>query len=118
MGMDVITNDNNHTMESVHVGVDIVTNDDNYIMESMVMVMDIIHNNNDGYGMMNDDNDNFSNDDNCFTPTTTPMNGIACNELLFLHCNYLCHHNFNIPPQSRPNIYNYLFYHSSCIHWL
>ena len=79
-------------------------------MDSMSMGM--------GMGVINDDNDNFSNDDNYVTPAATPINGIAYNGLLFLQCNYPCHHNFNIPYQSRPNIYNYLFHHSSCIHWL
>ena len=121
--MDAATNNSNHTMEKygrghgynfltttiMDMGVDIIANNnDDYTMGDMGVGMDVI----------DDDNDNFSNDDDYFTPAATPTNGIVCNALLFLHCNYLCHHNFNVPPQSRPNIHNYLFHHSSCIHWL
>ena len=107
--MDAITNDNSDAMESMNMGMEIITsNNNNCVMDSMGM----------GMGVINDGDDNFSNDNNYFPTATTPMTGVVYNELLFLHYNYLCHHNFNDPPQSRPNIYNYLFHHSSHIHWL
>ena len=111
--MDVMNNNNNYAMESMDVGMDMMTsNDKNHMMDSMDMDMEMGM----GMGIINDDNDNFRNDNNYFPTTATPMDGVACNELLFLHLNYLCYHNFNVSDQSLPNIYNYLFHHSSCIH--
>ena len=107
--MDARTNDDDNAMKIMDVGIDMITsNDNNLMMDNMGIDMDMIDDNNDG----------FSNDNDYFPTASAPMNGVAYNELLLLHYNCMCHHNFNVLPQSRLNICNYIFHHSSCIHWL